>query len=315
MKSTKINVGIVGYGNLGKAVEKCIMAEKSLNLVAIFSRRQNIVSAFNTKIFNTNEIINFEKKIDVLLLCNGSQKDMLVDAPKFAHHFNIINTFDTHNIIAEQVNTIDKIAKSSKHFAIISAGWDPGLMSIMRAYFFAITNKMPTTLWGPGTSLGHSEAVRKIKNVKNAISLTIPTKAAQKQANLNSNVKVLHKRLVYVVCDNKNKNQIKNKIIKMPNYFAGQKVKVKFVRENALESKKSFKHAGKVFCGDNKTEFLEFCCKMQSNPMFTAKIVILYAKSINHLTRKYGCGAFTPLEFSPTDLLETNKFDTIKNFC
>jgi len=159
-------------------------------------------------------------------------------------------------------------------------------------------------LWGPGTSLGHSDAVRKIDGVKDAISITLPLKTS---ANL-------HKRVVFVVCEKQNKKQIKNQVLNMPNYFAGQNVKVYFVSQRRFDKIKHFSHAGQVVC-DTPADHLKFECKMQSNPMFTAKIVVGFVGVFTSLKNKYGNGAFVPLDFSPTDLTGMTRIDAIKKFC
>ena len=134
----KIKVGILGYGNLGKAVELYLQDEKSIQLVAIFSNRRNIVSPFKTPTFHKNDILDFKNKIDLLILCSGSKEDMLSDAPYYTEHFNTINTFDTHSLIPQLYDSLNKIAKRTHHFAILSTGWDPGLFSTVKATFSQI---------------------------------------------------------------------------------------------------------------------------------------------------------------------------------
>ena len=302
----KINVAIVGYGNLGKAVEKELLAKNNINLVCIFSRRDNITSLAGTPILAYSSIDEFAGKIDLLILCSGSQNQMLVDAPTFAQKFNIINTFDTHALVGQEFEKLNRIANKTNHIAIMSCGWDPGLMSVMRACFYSITGTMPTTYWGPGTSLGHSDAVRKITGVKDAISITIPIRQTKK-------CNFLHKRVVYVVCDKQNQKQIKTQIVSMPNYFAGQPVKVKFVSQEHLNKIKSFEHAGRVVCDGDF--LLEFCCQMKSNPEFTAKIVANYVCVFDYIKTKYKCGAYTPLDFSPVDLIDMDRLSIVKKFC
>ena len=302
----KIKVAIVGYGNLGKAVEKVLLTKNNVELVCIFSKRENITSAFGTPIFLRDQIENYKEKIDLLVLCSGSQNQMLEDAPELAEKFNIINTFDTHALLAQEFEKIDAIATKSNHMAIIACGWDPGLLSNIRAMFFAVENVAPITLWGPGMSLGHSDAVRKITNVNDAIAITIPAKNGQNAENL-------HRRLVYVVCEKHNRQQIKNQILSMPNYFAGQNVKVKFVSQSRLNKLKNYGHAGRIIC--RGSDYLEFWCKMQSNPTFTAKIVASYVCVFDYLKRKYGSGAFVPLDFSPADLIDMDRISAIKKFC
>lgn len=310
----KTSVAIVGYGNLGKEIEKLVANNNNFELVGIFSRRDNVVSEFGTQIIARNKICEYKGKIDLLFLCGGSKSDMLVDAPTLAANFDIINTFDNHSIIFEQTQKIDAIAKLKKHFAIVCAGWDPGLLSIMRTTFFAIGETMPTTLWGKGTSLGHTQAVKEIDGVEDAVAITIPTKNAKKIALCGQNSSKLHKRLVFV-CASKhtNKRRIRNKIVHMPHYFENNKTMVRFVSKKGLANHKSFAHKGQVVCQFGKN-ILQTNISTESNPELTAKIVVCYAKVYKNLKKKYGYGAFVPLDFSALDLTNMTRENAIKTF-
>ncbi|MBQ8468198.1 MAG: diaminopimelate dehydrogenase [Clostridia bacterium] len=312
----KLNVAVVGYGNLGKAVEKELSALSNINLVGVFSKR-NVLSEIGSPIYHADELENFSQKIDLLVLCSGSATDMMSDATKYVSHFDIINTFDTHEKIFEHYCSVNKVACASGHTAIVCSGWDPGLMSTIRANFFATLNKQPTTFWGKGISLGHSQAARSVDGVLDAISITIPSKKAQKNAKYDKNyAKNSHKRHVFVVLKlGANKNQVAQSIKSIPNYFAGQCVKVTFVSKRKLTKIKNFCHAGRIVCGNKNNELLEFFCKMKSNPKFTAKIILSYVRVFDYLKRKYGAGAFLPLHFSALDLLDMSTESAIKNFC
>ena len=312
----KINVAIVGYGNLGKAVEKELLSSSFINLVGIFSKRENVQSALGTPVFARKDILQHKQKIDLCVLCSGSQSDMLFDAPELAQHFNIINTFDTHNLILQELEKMDTISKESHHMAIISCGWDPGLLSIIRTLLFATTQNNPATLWGPGISLGHSEAVRKIDGVVDAISLTFPPKMRKNDVFCMKNRANLHKRVVYGVADKANHKTICEQITNMPNYFLGQNTKVHFVSKNKLEKLKNFAHQGRVLSSTQTNDInLNFSLKTTSNQLLTAKIVATYVRVFDFLKNKYGCGAFTPLDFSPADIVCMPRNEIIKNFC
>lgn len=313
----KIKVAILGYGNLGKAIEQQIISnEPNIKLVAIFTKRDNLSSAFNTPIFNRKYILKFKNDIDLLILCSGSQSDMLSDAPYFAKHFNIINTFDTHSLIAPLYSKLNSISKKSKHIAILSTGWDPGLFSIARLTFANILKKDCTCFWGKGVSMGHSQAVKHLNFVEDAISITAPCSKALKAIYKNKPLpKDLHYRKVYVVSQNKHKNsQIQSQIKNMPHYFKNQKVQVKFVSQKSLNNIKNLKHKGEVFCSSaNGT--IQLKVNMPSNPNFTACIVLSFARSFKNIQNKYKYGAYTPLHFAPIDFATQPTFKTIKKYC
>ena len=316
----KIRVGIVGYGNLGHALEETILNEPNLCLVGIFSKRKNISSSHGTPFFEKNMINYFEGKIDVRALCSGSKSDMLVDAPDLARHFDIINTFDTHELIPLELEKLNKISKQAGTLAVVSAGWDPGLFSCARAVFFSCLGVTPTCFWGKGTSLGHSEAAKSVDGVLDAVSLTIPNKKTLKLAKRGlATAAPKHSRKVYVLAaPNEDKKQIEQKIKNIKHYFAEQPTTVKFVNKRQLEQIKSFSHAGKVVA--TKTTEDGFKCNltldisMDSNPSLTAMMIASHLRVWHKLKTKFKNGALTPLHIAPLDLLETDEMSSIKNF-
>ena len=303
-----IKVAIWGYGNLGKAIEQQIINESTIKLVAIFSNQHNAKSAFNYPIYNKTSILKLKNKIDLLILCCGSKNNITTDLNFLCKHFNTINTFDNHEEIANLFTQIDKKSKASNHISIISSGWDPGLFSYFKTMFYSVLQAPCTTLWGKGVSLGHSNAVKQIAGVVDAISFTIPCKT-------NPIKNSYHKRLVYV-CKTKQvqKHNIKQQILNMPNYFKGQKVKIRFISLDKLNKIKTFKHQGQVICSTNVNK-LTLSAQMQSNPQFTALIVLTYVRAFLNIKQKYLCGAYTPLHFSPLDLCVQSELNAIQQFC
>lgn len=305
----KINVGIVGYGNLGKAAEKAVLANKGLSLVAIFSRRL-VCSPYSTKIESYENFKNYQGKIDVMLLCGGSHSDLIIQTPEIAKYFDVINTFDTHKKIPEEFDQLNKIASSSGTRAIMSCGWDPGIFSMMRAMFFVLSDNLPVTFWGKGISMGHSDAARRVENVEDAVEFTIPNAEALKLARAGKPTEnlPLHFRECYVVAKPKHQPKIECEIKNIKNYFKGQPTKVNFVsREELLKLKSKMLHKGEVISTfktiqDTKCK-LSFAASMQSNPDFTANIMTKFIGACLSLKEQGKCGAFTPLDISMSDLL------------
>ena len=177
----KINIGIVGYGNLGKAVEQIILSRSDLNLVAVFSHRI-IKSKFNSLIESYENISLYKDKIDIMMLCGGSFNEIEKQTSDSLLYFDCINTFDNHKKILTEYQRLDLLAKTTNHRLVMSCGWDPGVFSIIRSLFFAISNEKPIVFWGKGISMGHSNAIRKIKNVSDGIEFTIPNQNSVKLA-------------------------------------------------------------------------------------------------------------------------------------
>ena len=132
--STKVKLGILGYGNLGKATELAIRDNDDMELVSIFTRRSpsDLKPQTNAAVASVNEISNYKDKIDVLILCGGSATDLPNQTPEYAKLFNVIDSFDTHARIPEHFSNVDKAAKESNHTALISCGWDLGAFSLNR---------------------------------------------------------------------------------------------------------------------------------------------------------------------------------------
>ena len=176
-----IKIGILGYGNLGKGVESVIKYNEDMELVAIFTRRNpfDIEAKSNVKVVFIDEVEKWKDKIDVMILCGGSLTDLPVQTPKYAKMFNVVDSFDTHAKILEHFKNVDKLAREGNKLALISCGWDPGAFSLNRLMAESfLPNGNTYTFWGTGVSQGHSDAIRRIDGVKNAVQYTVPIENA-----------------------------------------------------------------------------------------------------------------------------------------
>ena len=299
--STKIKVGILGYGNLGKATELSVKANGDMKLVAIFTRRNpaEVKSQIKTEVVSVNELSKFKDKIDVLVLCGGSATDLPTQTPEFAKDFNVIDSFDTHAKIPEHFSNVNKAAKDTNHVALISCGWDPGLFSLNR---LMAETFLPTgntyTFWGKGVSQGHSDAIRRIKGVKNAIQYTVPidksVDSIRKGNNPQLSTREKHLRECYVVAEEgANKEEIEKEIKTMKNYFDEYDTTVNFITEEELKKNHSkMPHGGFVFrsgktgLNEENNHIIEYSLKLDSNPEFTASVLIAYARAIFRLKEK-----------------------------
>ena len=302
-----IRIGICGYGNLGKGVEKAIKYNPDMELVGIFSRRD-----IQTKepLIKIEEFEKNKKNIDVVIMCGGSATDLPEQVPMFAKLYNTVDSFDTHKNIPEYYDTVDKIDKQSNTVSLISAGWDPGLFSINRLYSEAIIpNGKTYTFWGKGVSQGHSDAIRRIKGVKNAIQYTIPIEKAIEQIR-NKKLPELtnrekHIRECYVVLEeNADKDEVQEKIKSMKNYFLEYDTIVHFITEEELKTNHSkMPHGGFVIhsgaTSEKNKQVIEYSLKLDSNPEFTASVLVAYARAVYRLSLKGEYGAKTVLDISP----------------
>lgn len=308
-----IRIGVCGYGNLGKGVEEVIKYNEDMELVAIFSRRE--IQA-TVPVIKMEDKEKYTKEIDVVIMCGGSAKDLPEQVPQFARLYNTVDSYDTHKNIPKYIEIIDKINKKYNTISIISAGWDPGLFSINRLYSEAIIPNAHTyTFWGKGISQGHSDAIRKINGVKDAIQYTIPIDSeiekARKGELLYLTNEQKHLRECFVVPeDGADLEDIKQKIINMKNYFEGYKVIIHFITEQELKEKHGqMPHGGSVlgigFTGKENRQIMEYSLKLDSNPEFTASVLVAYARAVYRLNLIKDYGAKTVLDIPP--ILLSNK--------
>jgi len=307
----KIKVGIAGYGRLGRGVEASISQNPDMELVAVFTRRSpdSIATNSGCKVEKISDVEAYKDKIDVMILCGGSATDLPEQGPFFAGLFNTVDSFDTHAKIPEYFDAVNNAAKKSNKTSIISVGWDPGLFSMNRMLAEAV---LPVgenyTFWGRGVSQGHSDAIRRIKGVKDGIQYTIPIEEAVAKVRSGINpvltTKEKHLRDCYVVAEEgADKARIENEIKTMPNYFADYDTKVTFITEEELKRDHSaMPHGGFVirsgYTGaDNKTnQIIEFSLKLQSNPEFTAGVLVAFARACHRLSKEGQYGAKTVLD-------------------
>ena len=309
-----IRIGILGYGNLGRGVECAIKHNPDLELVAVFTRRAPETVKILTEtaaVYSVNDAEKMKDKIDVLIICGGSATDLPKQTPEYAKMFNVIDSFDTHARIPEHFDSVDAAAKESGHIGIISVGWDPGMFSLNRLYANAIlTNGKDYTFWGKGVSQGHSDAVRRIKGVKDAKQYTIPVEAALEAVRNGENpdltTRQKHTRECFVVAEEgADLARIENEIKTMPNYFDEYNTTVHFIAEEELKRDHSkMPHGGFVIrTGETGEEgnkhVIEYSLKLDSNPEFTASVLIAYARAAYRLNQKGENGARSVFDIAP----------------
>ena len=313
-----IRIGILGYGNLGKGVEYAIKQNDDMQLAAVFTRRDpssvKIITE-NVPVYNVKDAAAHASEIDVLILCGGSANDLPVQTPEFAKLFNVVDSFDTHAKIPSHFANVDKAAKESGKVGIISIGWDPGLFSLMRMLGNAVLPEgADYTFWGKGVSQGHSDAVRRVKGVKNAKQYTIPVDSALERVRNGENPELTtrekHTRECFVVPEEgADLAQIEQDIKTMPNYFSDYDTTVHFITEEELQKNHSgIPHGGFVIrsgkTGENgaNSHVMEFSLKLDSNPEFTSSVLIAYARAAYRLNKEGVSGCKTIFDIAPAYL-------------
>ncbi len=303
----KIRIGIVGYGNIGRGVELAIARNEDMELKAVFTRREPA----SVKIYTEGAAVLHVDDMLAMKLCGGSATDLPVMGPQIAANFNTIDSFDTHARIPEYFGNVDKAAKEGGKVGIISVGWDPGMFSLNRLYTEAILPQGSTyTFWGKGVSQGHSDAIRRVDGVKNGIQYTVPIDAAMERVRSGSEPELTtrekHLRECYVVPkEGADLQAIENEIKTMPNYFDDYDTTVSFITEEELKAQHSkMPHGGFVIrSGETGEEgnrhVIEYSLKLDSNPEFTASVLICYARAAYRLAKAGECGARTVFDIAP----------------
>lgn len=312
-----MKVAIYGYGNLGRGVECAAKQNSDVELVGVFTRRNpnDLKTIFDTPVYSVNDILKFKDKIDVLVICGGSATDLPEMTPALARDFNVLDSFDTHAKIPEHFAAVDSAARENNHTAIISTGWDPGVFSINRLYANAILpDGKDYTFWGRGVSQGHSDAIRRIEGVVDARQYTVPVSdvlsAVQSGETPTLTTRQKHIRECYVVVEEgADKAKIENAIKTMPNYFADYDTTVTFISlEEMKRDHSEIPHGGFVIRtgktgkdGEHKNT-IEYSLKLDSNPEFTASVMMAYARAVYKLNNRGEFGCKTVFDVAPADI-------------
>lgn len=269
-----IKAAIAGYGNLGKSLRRAIENSDDYALVGIFSRR-----SLNLPLYlPLGGAPAYANCIDVLFLAfESSSLPLLAPAVKY---FDTVDSFDIHQKAEEYAQRLNEVKPNT--LSLYGAGWDPGLLSIIRSA--ATLCGKPVTTWGKGVSQGHSNALRRINGVTDGVEVTLPVGLGK------------HKRLCYVCCDKALQERIEGEIRQIPCYFEGQDVEVRFCTKQQVERiKREGSHAGRV-TASTPLYSADFLLKTQSNTDLTAAIMLTYGIVLTKLKAEGKRGAFSVLD-------------------
>lgn len=313
-----MRIGILGYGNLGRGIECAVAQNSDMELKYVFTRRKPETVSILTKsakVINVSDILKYKDEIDMLIICGGSATDLPKMTPEYAASFNVIDSFDTHANIPTHFSNVDEAAKKGDKIAMISVGWDPGMFSLNRVYANAVLPEgADYTFWGRGVSQGHSDAIRRIEGVLDARQYTVPVPSALEAVRSGSEPELTtrqkHTRECYVVAaPDADLARIEKEIKEMPNYFADYDTTVTFITQEELDrDHKGIPHGGSVIrtgrTGWEKenTHVIEYSLKLDSNPEFTASVLIAYARAAFRMYNEGIRGCKTVLDVPPAYL-------------
>lgn len=317
--SEAIRIGIVGHGNLGRGVEASLNQNPDMQLTGVFTRRdpaQVTLLSTGVSVYPLAEIGQFRDRIDVLILCGGSKSDLRQQGPALVAWFNTVDGFDTHSKIPTYFAAMDAVAQQSGKIALISIGWDPGLFSLNRLYGEVVLPHGATyTFWGKGLSQGHSDAIRRVPGVAGAVQYTVPVATAVQQMRSGAlpqlTTRAKHTRDCYVVLQaGADEIAVRREIIGMPDYFVDYDTTVHFISAEELQREHSaMPHGGFVLRSGKSglehpipaqhNQVMEYSLRLDSNPEFTASVLVAYARAAFRLQQQGQCGARTAFDVAP----------------
>ena len=284
----KIRVAIVGYGNIGKYVLEALQAAPDFEVAGVVRRNPNDIPA-ELQAYPVVDHISKMEKVDVAILATPTRQVEHYAKEILALGINTVDSFDIHGGIADLRRSLDEVAKAHNRVSVISAGWDPGSDSVVRALLEAMVPKGITyTNFGPGMSMGHTVAVKAIEGVKAALSMTIP---------LGTGV---HRRMVYIEVKDGYDFKDVAAAIKADDYFAHDETQVMQVGsvDNLLDMGHGVNLVRKGVSGKTQNQLIEFDMKI-NNPALTAQILVSVARA----SLKQKPGAYTMIELPIIDML------------
>ncbi|MCF0121516.1 MAG: diaminopimelate dehydrogenase [Oscillospiraceae bacterium] len=320
-----MKIGIYGYGNLGRGVELSVRQNDDVELVGVFSRRApETVKTYGAPVYPAADVKKFKDEIDVMILCAGSATDVPEMTPMLAADFNVVDAYDTHADFPKHYKNVDEAAKSGGKLAIIACGWDPGMFSINRLFASAVLPKgTDYTFWGVGVSQGHSDAIRRIAGVKDARQYTCPIQSALDAVRRGEDpvltTREKHTRLCYVVAEEgADLERIENEIKTMPKYFSDYDTTVNFISQEELDrDHHEIPHGGFVIrsgctgLNDEHKHVIEYNLKLDSNPEFTASVLVAYARAAFKKHERGEIGCRTSFDVAPAELSAVDPMELI----
>lgn len=294
----KIKAAVIGYGNIGKFVVEAIQAAPDFELAGIVRRNAANIPE-ELKNYPIVHKLNELGKVNVAILCTPTRSVEAFASEALKMGINTVDSFDIHTQTVDLHHTLDKIARKHQAVSVMSAGWDPGTDSIVRALLEACAPKGITyTNFGPGMSMGHTVAVKAIEGVKAALSMTIPTGTG------------IHRRMVYIeLQDNYNFTEVAQKIKTDP-YFVNDETHVLQVEDvNALlDMGHGVNLTRKGVSGKTQNQLFEFNMRI-NNPALTAQIMVSSARA--SMRQQPGC--YSLIEIPVIDMLYGERDELIRH--
>lgn len=293
----KIRAAIVGYGNIGHFVLDALQVAPDFEIAGIVRRRVSEVP-IELSAYPVVSSLDELKDVDVAILCTPTREVEHFAVKALEMGVRTVDSFDIHTQICDLRKTLDAAAKKYNSVAIISAGWDPGTDSVVRALMEACAPKGITyTNFGPGMSMGHTVAVKAIAGVKAALSMTIPLGTG------------IHRRMVYIELEEGYTFEEVAHAIKTDDYFAHDETHV--MQVESVDALKDMGHGvnmtRKGVSGKTQNQRFEFNMSI-NNPALTAQVLVCTARAA--MLQRPGC--YTLIEIPVIDLLYGDRDELVR---
>ena len=288
-----MKIAILGYGNIGRAAEEAIKAAPDMELAGIYHHNE-----INDQMVN-DQMVN---DLDVVLICTPTREVQKFATVLAARGICTVDSFDIHGQIWSLRSALDPVCQTNKAVSIISAGWDPGSDSIVRALLMAMAPKGLTyTNFGPGRSMGHTVAAKAIKGVKNALSMTIPLGTG------------IHRRMVYIELEEGVDFKAVEAAILADDYFAHDETHV--IPVESIDALNNVAHGVNLVrngvSGETHNQRFEFNMAI-NNPALTGQVMVSCARATVRMKKRGEYGAKTMIELRPIDLLPGTTEELVK---
>jgi len=307
-----LKIAISGYGNLGRGVEYAVEQNEDMELAAIFTRRpvSSVLSRGGAPVVPVADAAQWAGRADVLILCGSAGDELPSQGPAMAKLFNTVDSFDIHPRIPRYFAAMDAALSESGKLGLVAAGWDPGLFSLNRLYMSAVLPQgQDYTFWGRGVSQGHSNAIRRLEGVLDAVQYTCPAENAVakvrsgKLPRLAAAEKYVRECFV-VLQEGANAAAIEQEITHMPYYFADYTTLVHFISpEEFAKNHQKMASGGFVYrqgrTGQGSVQTMEYSLRLDSNPEFTAGVLAACARAVACLAAAGKTGAITLFDLPP----------------
>ena len=293
----KIRAAIVGYGNIGHFTLEALQVAPDFEIAGIVRRHGAENKPAEVEPYPVVKSIKELSDVDVAILATPTRSVEEHAKECLALGINTVDSFDIHTQIVDLRRSLDKVAKEHQAVSIISAGWDPGSDSIVRTLMQSLAPKgISYTNFGPGMSMGHTVAVKAIKGVKAALSMTIPVGTG------------IHRRMVYVEIEDGHTLAEVTAAIKADPYFAHDETHVMQVA--CVDDLKDMGHGvnlvRKGVSGKTQNQLFEFNMHI-NNPALTAQVLVNVARA----AMKQQPGCYTMVEIPVIDLLPGDREEWI----